>query len=47
LSPDGRLLFTANGAGDNVSVVDVRSRKELRRIKVGAGPWGIAIGPRH
>ena len=24
-------------------VVDLKSRKELRRIKVGDGPWGIAI----
>jgi len=26
-----------------ISVVDVKSRKELRRIKVGDGPWGVAI----
>jgi YVTN family beta-propeller protein len=23
----------------------VKTRKELKRIKVGDGPWGIAIGP--
>jgi hypothetical protein len=28
-----------------ISVVDVRSRKELRLIKVGDSPWGIAIVP--
>jgi YVTN family beta-propeller protein len=32
-----------NGASNDVSVVDVKSRKEMRRIKVGDGPWGIAI----
>jgi YVTN family beta-propeller protein len=26
--------------------VDVKSRKELRRIKVGDGPWGIAVIPK-
>jgi len=30
----------------SVSVVDLKSRKELRRIKVGDGPWGIAIVPK-
>ena len=43
LSPAGSKLYTANGASNDVSVVDVKSRKELRRIKVGDGPWGIAI----
>jgi len=35
--------FPFNGASNDVSVVDVKSRKELRRIKVCDGPWGIAI----
>jgi YVTN family beta-propeller protein len=43
LSPDGSQLFTANGASDDVSIIDTRSRRELRRIKVGAGPWGLAV----
>ncbi len=43
LDPSGSKLYTANGASNDVSVVDVKSRKELRRIKVGDGPWGIAI----
>src|SRR6266542_5838280 len=43
LEPSGSKLYTANGASNDVSVVDVKSRKELRRIKVGDGPWGIAI----
>ena len=25
--------------------IDVKTRKELKRIKVGSGPWGIAIAP--
>jgi YVTN family beta-propeller protein len=43
LDPSGTKLYTANGASNDVSVVDVKSRKELRRIKAGDGPWGIAI----
>jgi YVTN family beta-propeller protein len=43
LDPAGSKLYTANGASNDVSVVDVKSRKELRRIKVGDSPWGIAI----
>src|SRR6266545_7529 len=43
LDPSGSKLYTANGASNDVSVVDVKSRKELRRIKAGDGPWGIAI----
>ena len=43
LDPAGSKLYTANGASNDVSVVDLKSRKELRRIKVGDGPWGIAI----
>src|SRR5215468_3827750 len=46
LDPSGTKLYAANGASNDVSVVDVKSRKELRRIKVGDGPWGIAITPR-
>jgi YVTN family beta-propeller protein len=43
LDPSGSKLYTANGASNDVSVVDLKSRKELRRIKVGDGPWGVAI----
>jgi YVTN family beta-propeller protein len=43
VSPDGSRLYTANGASDDVSVVDLKTRKELKRIKVGGGPWGIAV----
>jgi len=43
LDPTESKLYTANGASNDVSVVDLKSRKELRRIKVGDGPWGIAV----
>ena len=47
LDPSGSMVYTANGASNDVSVVDVKSRKELRRIKAGDGPWGIAIVPKE
>jgi YVTN family beta-propeller protein len=47
LDPSGSKLYTANGASNDISVVDLKSRKELRRIKVGDGPWGIAIVPKE
>src|SRR5437870_208681 len=43
LDPTGSKLYTANGASNDVSVIDLKSRKELRRIKVGDGPSGIAV----
>jgi YVTN family beta-propeller protein len=46
LDPSGTKLYTANGASNDISVVDLKSRKELRRIKVGDGPWGIAVVPK-
>src|SRR5881394_3835232 len=46
LDPSGSKLYTANGASNDVSVVDVNSRKELRRVKAGDGPWGITIVPK-
>ena len=46
LSRDGAWLYTANGGTNDVSVIDVKQRKELARIKVGDGPWGIAIVPK-
>jgi YVTN family beta-propeller protein len=36
-------LYNAYGASNDVSFVDVKSRQELHRIKVGDGPWGIAV----
>jgi YVTN family beta-propeller protein len=40
LDPTGSQLYTANGASNEVSAVDAKSRKELHRIKVGGGPRG-------
>lgn len=45
LSPDGRLLFVANGPSDDVSVVDATDGKETGRVNAGQGPWGVAVVP--
>ncbi|MGH9280634.1 MAG: YncE family protein, partial [Acidimicrobiales bacterium] len=48
LSPDGRTLYVANNGAHTVSVVDVATHREVRRILVPAGPsnhrpYGIAV----
>jgi YVTN family beta-propeller protein len=45
LSPDGKMLYTANGLSNDVSVIDVSANKVVTTIKAGDGPWGIAIKP--
>jgi len=45
LSKDGRLLYTANGPSNDVSVVDTTTLSELGRIAVGRSPWGVVLGP--
>jgi YVTN family beta-propeller protein len=45
LSPDGKTLFTANGLSNDVSVVDIGSMRETKRIKVGSRPWGLTVVP--
>ena len=45
MTPDGRLLLISNWCSYDVSVVDLASDREIRRIKVGKYPRGIAITP--
>jgi len=40
-SPDEKLLFTTNGASNDVSVIDVGKLKAFKSIAVGRFPWGI------
>ena len=47
LSPDGKLLYTANGPSNDVSVVDTSTLEVIQRIPVGRSPWGVVIGPGH
>ncbi len=47
VTPDGTLLYIANSGGNNISVIDLAQRIELRRITVPSPepylPWSIAI----
>ncbi len=46
LSPDEKLLFTANGPSHNVTVVDTETGKVVADIKAGTLPWGVAVAAR-
>jgi YVTN family beta-propeller protein len=43
LSPDQRTLYVANGPSDNISVVDLASYREIDRVAVGSGAYGVAV----
>lgn len=38
LTPDGKMIYVANAGANTVSAIDVASRKEVARIKVGQVP---------
>ncbi len=44
-SSDQKRLFTTNGVGGDVSVIDLQKQKVLKSIKVGRLPWGVAVKP--
>ena len=43
LTPDGDKIYTANGPSGDVSVIDARSLRVIRRIPVGKQPWGLGL----
>lgn len=45
LSPDGTQLWVPNGAGRNLAVVDVATRKIVRKIDLPAGPNSVSLTP--
>ncbi len=45
LSPDGKYAFTANGPGNDVSMVDLRTMRLTGRVPTGGGPWGVLAVP--
>lgn len=42
LSPDGKRVFVSNRGSDDVSVIDLASRREVARVKVGRYPQRMA-----
>jgi DNA-binding beta-propeller fold protein YncE len=45
VSPDGRWLLAANWTNRDVSLVNLRKGREVKRIVVGGNPRGIAFAP--
>ena len=43
VSPDGKMLYTANGPSNDVSVIDLEKQMVVKRIPVNGSPWGILI----
>lgn len=46
LSPDGKLAFTANGPGDDVSIVDISGMRLIGKVQTQGGPWGVLAVPK-
>jgi YVTN family beta-propeller protein len=46
VSPDGKLIYTANGQSDDVSVVDAATLTVLTKLKSVGRPWGVVVAPR-
>ena len=44
-TPDQSQLLATNGVSGDVSVIDVKSLKVLKSIKVGRYPWGVVVTP--
>ena len=43
ISPDGKTLFAANGPSNDISVVHLEANREVKRVKAGQSPWGVAV----
>jgi YVTN family beta-propeller protein len=37
-SPDSEFVYVANGGSDDVSIIDIEARVEVKRLPVGAAP---------
>ncbi len=42
-SGDGKTLYVTNGLDSNMSVIDVASAKEIKKIPTGDMPWGVIL----
>jgi sugar lactone lactonase YvrE len=45
LSPDGTTGYTANGPGEDITVVDLRTMRVVGKIASPGGPWGLIAVP--
>ena len=44
-TPDGALAYVTNRDSREVFVMDARTHRNLRRIRVGRGPHGVLVVP--
>jgi YVTN family beta-propeller protein len=47
VTPDGKRLYVCNRFGNDVSVIDLKTRKEVARISATREPLATAITPEH
>ena len=40
---DENTLYVANGFGDDITIIDVKTRKATISIPVGRIPWGVVV----
>lgn len=45
ISPDGKTAITANGPGNDITMVDVATMRILAKISSPGGPWGVLAVP--
>ncbi len=45
IDPSGKRAYVTNFYSQDVSVIDLSTKKEIKRIKVGIEPYGIAVTP--
>jgi YVTN family beta-propeller protein len=43
LSADGTTLYTANGPGADVSVIDIATGTATKKVATGGSPWGVVV----
>ncbi|HTJ64147.1 MAG TPA: PQQ-dependent catabolism-associated beta-propeller protein [Alphaproteobacteria bacterium] len=44
-SPDQKRLMTANGVSNDITIIDVATKKPVKSVPVGRSPWGVVVGP--
>ena len=45
ISPDGKTAITANGPGDDITMVEVATMRVVAKIPSAGGPWGVLAVP--
>jgi YVTN family beta-propeller protein len=43
--PNGRWVYVANGASNDITVIDAEQQKIAGYVAVGRRPWGLALSP--